>query len=143
MRARVWWQRQAMARWLMVGLAAVLTGCGSVSGYPCEKEFASQCDGIDVAHCERADSGGLKWRVYECPSVCGLNGCNWTGAKVGMACPARVGGWCSADGELTTCSAPTPSHPGVWAVGPCPRCVKGAKPSDVLRPVGDGTLACN
>lgn len=128
-------------------LAVVVAGCGSVDGFPCEKADASQCDGARVAYCERASSGGLKWRSYDCPVACNPLGavmCDWNNAKAGEACPAVLAAQtrCPGDGRLLICL--TTASGGAWVDAPCPRCVAGAETSAVLNcSGGSGVCSCN
>jgi hypothetical protein len=132
-----------MARALAMMLA--LGGCGSVDGYPCERDGAQQCDGRDVAFCETTALGGLKWVTYSCPSGCETLGpedgqrCSWLGVVEGTPCPpARQGvGVCSADGEVTSCNVTTLAPGGVWRRSPCTLCLEGRPVEEVLRKVGD------
>ena len=132
----------------MMRFAAVLVvmaGCAPIDGYPCETEAATQCEGSRVAYCERASSGGLKWKAYDCPSGCdplkASEKCDWKGAVPGAACPAgATTGLCAADARDIICLASPNGR--VWQDVECAMCRAGQRPEDVLRCSG-GLCFCN
>jgi hypothetical protein len=116
----------------MILLAVVVSGCAPLDGYPCEKEDAQQCDGRNVAFCEKTSLGGLKWKTYDCPSGCdalaavGKQRCDWRSVAEGAACPKlQAFPACSADGEIFECGT------GVWHRLDCPLCQKDKRLSEV------------
>lgn len=135
-----------MIRFVAV-LAVVMAGCGSVDGLPCEKADSSQCDGPRVAYCERASSGGLKWRSYDCPSGCDVLKpvlkCDWRGVVAGASCPAGFAAleFCSGDGSSMLCARGVDG--GAWVEIPCSRCQAGARVTEVLDcSGGNGACSC-
>lgn len=113
-------------------LAVVMAGCAPLDGYPCQKEDAQQCDGRNVAFCERTSAGGLKWKTYDCPSGCnalaaeGASRCEWLGVMEGAACPTlRASAPCVDDGVAIGCGT------GTWQRQPCALCQKDKRLEDV------------
>lgn len=133
------------ARSLVLAVVLALVGCAPLDGYPCETEAATQCEGARVAYCERANSGGLKWKAYDCPSGCdplkATAKCDWKGAVGGAVCPAGLAAQthCPGDGKIMLCLAAADG--GAWVDSTCERCVSGAATADVLRCSG-GTCFC-